>query len=182
MNYQASKHDAILNVAENLMRKQGYNGFSIRDVANQVGIKSASVHYHFPAKCDLGVAVTQRYTQGFIASLGNPHDLGAGDSHPLKVYVDAYRQAFGVTREMCLCAVLGAERGGLPNEVNASVKGFFEANVQWLEQALDAFGDNDAFSTAVATIASLEGAMILSASYEDNQIFEAAANRITQKL
>ena len=32
------------------MRRGGFHGFSFRDLAADVGIKSASVHYHFPIK------------------------------------------------------------------------------------------------------------------------------------
>ena len=37
-----------LNLAETLVRTRGYNGFSYRDLAEQIGIKTASIHYRFP--------------------------------------------------------------------------------------------------------------------------------------
>jgi len=43
----------ILTVAEGLIQSQGYNTFSYRDIANQVGVKTSSIHYHFPTKADL---------------------------------------------------------------------------------------------------------------------------------
>ena len=49
-----SKREALLKVAEDKVRKGGYNNFSFREIANEVGIKSASVHYHFKTKADLG--------------------------------------------------------------------------------------------------------------------------------
>ena len=67
-----SKRDAILDIAEAMIRNAGFNAFSTRDVANAVGIKSASVHYHFPTKADMGVAVTERYTSRFLEQLGDP--------------------------------------------------------------------------------------------------------------
>ncbi len=57
-----SKKEAILNAAENKARLGGYNNFSFRELANEVGIKSASVHYHFPTKADLGAELVKRYT------------------------------------------------------------------------------------------------------------------------
>ena len=68
----ASKRDEILAASESLIRKVGFNGFSTRDVADAVGIKAASVHYHFPMKSDIGVAVTERYTLRFLEDLGDP--------------------------------------------------------------------------------------------------------------
>ena len=48
----------ILDIAERRMRQTGYNAVSYRDIAAEMGIKSASLHYHFPKKEDLGVALT----------------------------------------------------------------------------------------------------------------------------
>ena len=48
-----SKEDEILEVGQELIQTVGYDGFSYRDIADRVGIKSASVHYYFPAKTDL---------------------------------------------------------------------------------------------------------------------------------
>lgn len=33
-----------------MMQTRGYNGLSFRELAKEVGIKSASIHYHFPTK------------------------------------------------------------------------------------------------------------------------------------
>lgn len=55
----------ILNVAEQLWLHKGYNGFSYQHVAKELGIKSAAVHYHFPAKQDLGVALVERMRRRF---------------------------------------------------------------------------------------------------------------------
>ncbi|MEM7678447.1 MAG: TetR/AcrR family transcriptional regulator, partial [Myxococcota bacterium] len=67
--------DAILKAAEEMVRQGGYNAFSFRAIADVVGIKSSSVHYYFPTKEDLGVAVAKYYTHRFIESLGEPHAL-----------------------------------------------------------------------------------------------------------
>ena len=43
---------AIMDAAERRMRIGGFNGFSFREIAADVGVKSSSVHYHFPTKGD----------------------------------------------------------------------------------------------------------------------------------
>jgi TetR/AcrR family transcriptional repressor of nem operon len=53
---------AIMDAAERRMRKGGFSGFSFREIAADVGVKSSSVHYHFPTKENLAAAVIQRYT------------------------------------------------------------------------------------------------------------------------
>ena len=96
-----TKREEILNVAESMIRVAGFNGFSTRDVANAVGIKSASVHYHFPTKADIGVAVTQApRIERFIQGLGEPTAFLAADAEKaLERYLAAFRRALDPRRE-----------------------------------------------------------------------------------
>ena len=52
---------AIMDAAERRMQRGGFGGFSFREIAADVGIKSSSVHYHFPTKEDLSAAVIRRW-------------------------------------------------------------------------------------------------------------------------
>jgi AcrR family transcriptional regulator len=108
------KAGEILDSAERQARRRGYNGFSFRDLAADVGIKSASVHYHFPTKAELGAAVAQRYTERFMAHLGDPADPEVAPDALLERYVAAFRRALVRDRQMCLCGLLGAEVESLP--------------------------------------------------------------------
>ena len=70
----ASKRPAkaleIMSTAQELIQNKGYNGFSFRDVADAVGIKSASIHYHFPTKSDLVKEIAANYRAAFQLALG----------------------------------------------------------------------------------------------------------------
>ena len=54
---------AIMDAAERRMQLGGFGGFSFREIAADVGIKSSSVHYHFPTKEDLAAAVIRRWAE-----------------------------------------------------------------------------------------------------------------------
>jgi len=43
---------AIMDAAERRMQQGGFGGFSFREIAADVGIKSSSVHYPLPNKED----------------------------------------------------------------------------------------------------------------------------------
>lgn len=175
-----STRDEILDVSESLIRRVGFNGFSTRDVADAVGIKAASVHYHFPVKADIGVAVTERYTLRFLEQLGNP-DSFEGDAKKVIVrFVSVFRRALIRDRKLCLCAVLGAEIGSLPADVGTSARVFFEKNIEWLKAALTAaqISDGKAKVYAVHILASLEGAMIVSNTLGDDGVFESVARTL----
>jgi TetR/AcrR family transcriptional regulator, transcriptional repressor for nem operon len=179
MSETGGKRQEILDAAEALIRTVGFNGFSTRDVAEAVGIKAASVHYHFPTKADIGAAVTERYTHRFLEELGEPTASRDDIEELIKRYVTVFRRALVRDGKLCLCAVLGAEIGSLPSDVGASTRIFFEKNIEWLKRALASrFSDRKARAYAAHILASLEGAMIVSKTLKDDALFESVAKTL----
>lgn len=175
-----SKRDELLKAAQSKVRSGGYNNFSFREIAAEVGIKSSSVHYHFPTKGDLGAELARQYTEDFLSALGEPHELVRSNKNPIEIYVDGFRKALVKDKKMCLCGLLGAESDGLPDKVRYETKRFFERNITWLEQAhiaLDPENSLTAKSKAIKLISLLEGAMILSKTLDDHRMFETALER-----
>ena len=174
-----SRRDEILDAAERMIRAAGYNAFSTRDVAEAVGIKAASVHYHFPTKADIGVAVTRRYTERFLLELGEPAAFKGNLGKTIAHYADAFRRALKRDGKLCVCAVLGAEIGGLPADVGEHTRMFFERNLEWLTGAMMAssrIGAARARRHATLVLAALEGALIVSKSLGDESVFARVAD------
>lgn len=171
-----NKAEELLDIAERLARAGGYGGFSFRDLAAEAGIKSASVHYHFPSKEDLGEALARRYTERFLAGLDTEVSDDMTAQQKVELYVQAFRRSLVVDRLMCLCGIFGAEISTLPPRVAGETRAFFDHNRDWLIAALS--GDErypDPASrdqAALALIARLEGAMILARSLDDPSVFD----------
>lgn len=160
-----TKKDDILNFAEREMRKGGFDAVSFRDVANAVGIKSASVHYHFPTKADLGQAVTKRYTDRFIDGLGaatNPQETVRARLERLS---DAYLLSFQRERATCLCTVLGSVLTHLPEDTTAEVELFYDRLLVWVDEAL---AGAQTSLTPDSIVSALQGAMVLAIA-RDNE-------------
>jgi TetR/AcrR family transcriptional repressor of nem operon len=167
--------EAILAVTEKMIRDGGYNSFSFRNIADAVGIKSSSVHYHFASKEDLGVAVTQYYTHKFMAALGCAKDLSAQGLNPLESYIAVFRRTLIADKKICLCGVLGAETDVLPESVVYEVKSFFQTNIKWLSEAYQVLGESRlAQPRAIQALSLLEGAMITSQVMGDISVFDSA--------
>ena len=162
-----AKREQILDAAERMIRDRGFNGVSFRDLAQEVGIKSASVHYHFPTKADLGSAVTRRYTDRFVDALGHPAEADA-----IPTLIDAFRNSLARDGLMCLCGMLAAEAGGLPGPVVAETRRFFERTEDWLTAALPASGTTEDRAAASRLLAELEGAMLIARAHDDIEVFE----------
>jgi TetR/AcrR family transcriptional repressor of nem operon len=103
----------ILDVAERLIQTRGFNGFSYADVAADVGITKASLHYHFPTKADLGLSLVRRYQVTFDEALEALSHSGRDARGLLQAYVELYGSVLRKDR-MCLCGMLAAEHTTLP--------------------------------------------------------------------
>jgi AcrR family transcriptional regulator len=52
--------ERVLIAAETLFRQRGYNVVTMRDIAEEVGIRQASLYYHFPSKEQLFITVIEQ--------------------------------------------------------------------------------------------------------------------------
>lgn len=168
---------AILDAAQAITQAIGYNGLSFRDVAAAIGIKSASVHYHYPTKGKLGAAIARRYTDNLSASLEKVDELRLEPAAALRAYIDGIGRTLEQNGRMCLCGMLAAETDALPDEVRAEVRRFVEVNVDWLARTIArarGVAEQDAAMRghARALLAALEGAMLIARGSGDLSSFE----------
>lgn len=168
--------EMIMSAARLMVQARGYNALSFRELAKDVGIKSASIHYHFPTKGDLGAALARRYTDEGVAYL----DGLLADSLDQRSCIDSYtaifRSALENDNRMCLCGIMAAEREDLPVEVRKEVDRFTDANVRWLVEVL-ASGKSGTSRSAVekralAIFAAIEGAQLVARGRGDLAVFD----------
>ncbi len=169
-----STADRIIDIAESQMRSGGYNSFSFREISKVIGIKSASIHYHFPTKTDLGVAIANRYTERFLEQLVLIKQEVAEPGERLQRYIALFRYALEKDQKMCLCGALASETDILPEPIRLETKRFFEINLDWLNTAVFP----DAPEKATITLASLEGALMMSKILDHFEPFEQVGHRL----
>lgn len=158
----------ILSAAEQMVRSGGYNGFSFREIALSVGIKSASVHHHFPTKESLTLEVARQYEGNFFEALGEPSPAGVDVSTQLNRYCEVFKSAFESSGRACLCGILSNEAEQLPESVREVIIAFVQSNIAWLEESLSKAGGGDqAREKAEFIYCALEGAMGVAALQQD---------------
>lgn len=169
--------ETIMAVARKMVQTRGYNGLSFRELAKEVGIKSASIHYHFPTKGDLGSALARRYTEDGLAYLSG---LRADSDDPqrwIKGYTEIFRMALLNDNRMCLCGIMAAEYDDLPPEVRVEVDAFTDVNVQWLSEVLSTcrpeLDGDQRQQQALAIYAAVEGAQLVARGRGDLGVFDA---------
>src|SRR4029450_413955 len=163
-------------------------GFSYADVAQELGVTKAALHYHFPGKAELGDALIERYAKRFGEALVSvdARDIDAADK--LRAYAQLYA---GVFRDggMCLCGMLAADYAPLPQPMRDRVVRFFDDNEVWLARVLEqgrAKGSlrfqGSARSVARTIVGGLEGAMLVARPYGDIKRFRSAASLLIDGL
>ena len=168
--------DRIITSAENQARSGLYNAFSFREIAKDIGIKSASIHYHFPTKADLASELVRRYTEKFNGYLQAISDSSNSTKQQLSDYAALLYHALTVDQKMCLCGMFAAEIDVLPDNVKISTRLFFEAQIQWLSILLTNHGIDDAESEAMKLLANMEGAMLLARAFDSEEYFTRAVD------
>ena len=127
----------ILDLAETLIQTRGYSAFSYQDIADSLGIRKASIHYHFPSKADLGVAVVDRYIIRFGDALtAIADDQSQSSTAMLDFYVQPYLQFASTPDRVCLSGALAGEMLALPPKVRERVDHFFQTHQLWLTKIL----------------------------------------------
>ena len=180
--------ERILDAAEPLVQLRGFNAVSYADIAAALGVTTASLHYHYRTKATLGVALVERYTRRFTASLAAIDAVGGDAPADLAAYVELYASVLA-GRRMCLCGVLAAEAETLPAAMRRAVVAFFDANEAWLANVL-ACGreagtlalDRSPAETARALVGALEGALLVARSHRDPGRFATAADLLVAAL
>ena len=178
----------ILDVAERLVQHRGFNGFSYADVAAELNVTKASLHYHFAGKAELGEALITRYTRRFVAALAEIQRLDLDARAALEAYAELYEEVLR-GRRMCLCGMLAAEYQTLPKQMQDAVIRFFDQNEAWLESVLEQGRSKgtlrfreSAREAARLVVSALEGAMLTARPYGDVDRFRAAATVLLSSL
>src|SRR4051812_40273453 len=136
----SNSREAILAAAKLTAKAHGYSGLNFRDLADEVGIKAASIYHHFPSKADLGTAVAKRYWEDTATDLDTMLTKAADPIRALGHYPQIFRQSLESDNRLCLCSFMSAEYDDLPKPVRKEVQAFADVNVAWLSRVLSAAG------------------------------------------
>lgn len=180
--------ERMLDIAERLVQLRGFNNFSYADIAAELGITKASLHYHFRGKAELGQALIARYAERFSEALSRiDRDLPDARTK-LEAYAGLYADVLRGKR-MCMCGILAAEYQTLPEPMRTGVIHFFDENQRWLadllaqaqtDQTLTFTGSTD--DVAQSILSTLEGAMLVSRPYGDLARFNATVQQLLARL
>lgn len=178
--------DILIDLGEDAIRRLGYGGFSYADIAREAGIKKASIHHHFPAKADLGLAVLGRYADRLKERLEAIAQTSETAGQAFERMVGVYREALGDGSQMCLCAALAGDGDKLSDAMRTRLSKANAMVMDWLAKTFDTGLADGSLNSAscsyhqpAATLARLQGAQLIARAAGDVNLFDAATESLT---
>jgi TetR/AcrR family transcriptional regulator, transcriptional repressor for nem operon len=174
-----NSREKILFAATKIAQAHGYHGLNFRDLAEDVGIKAASIYYYFPSKADLAAAVARRYWENAAAALATLLTESSDPAGALRRYPETFRWALENENRMCLSGFMAAEYDDLPEAVKKEIQTFADVNVAWLSKVLSAakvVSPKKSVPRARAIFAAVGGAQLMARSRSDITLYDALIN------
>jgi TetR/AcrR family transcriptional regulator, transcriptional repressor for nem operon len=185
-------YNQIVKSAENLTQLRGYNAFSYGDIAELIGIKTSSIHYHFPTKADLGKAIVKQHVDMLCSVLEQiVTNKKLSYRKKLAVFLDSiFSVTYRDNKKMCLGGMLAADVLTLPENMQAELRVFFNRLQEWIKRLLNEACESKEFlltkkdiPNELKTIFSLiEGSILLARVFQDENYLFAAKKQIVARL
>ncbi|WP_018690976.1 TetR/AcrR family transcriptional regulator [Algicola sagamiensis] len=172
----------IADLAEQLIQERGFNGFSFRDLQDELGIKTASIHYHYKTKQDLAVVVFERYLARYQASLEEIAIRECSAKEKLIALADIF---ISVRRsnKLCLCGMYASDFYSLTDHLQHALQTFVNLNEHWVALQVSDGIEQGEFETRIPAeqaarlyFNALEGSMLLSRFQDADYIQQAASD------
>lgn len=181
--------DRIMSAALVMVQQRGFSGFSFRDIATVVGIKTASIHYHFPTKPDLALAVLKKVRHEFAEELLRISREVVGVSNRLNAFAGIFDQTFGDGNQLCPFCMVACAQDAVPEFVRSEVEGFWLDGEDWVYDQIELGKSDKTFSesmpsrvSARAFVALMEGAMVTARTFNQRTRLSDAAQWFIAQL
>lgn len=132
MAKKGNTREEIIDLGEEFLRSRGYHAFSYHDISSRLNIKNAAIHYHFPLKEDLGVAIIRRSIDKFEELLQNKKFNQLNEMDRLTCFMDEVFGKYLTENRVCLVGALSTEFPVLPEKVQQEFQKMTGAIRVWL--------------------------------------------------
>jgi len=181
--------EQIIETAKVLVQKKGFNAFSFNDISSLIGIKTASIHYHFPTKNDLGKSVMAHHRNLHKIALTEIDNSITDPLKKLQAFANLFTCTLGDDFKMCPCGMLSSDINELPDSIKHEVQAFYVDSETWLASILKEGLKQGIFSFNASPIdcarcifSSFEGAMLSARAFQDKKRLSKSLKQIINML
>lgn len=172
----------VIETSSRLFREKGFDGVGVSTLMQAAGLTHGGFYKQFESKDDLIAKATQaalNQSREQLSSLVGK-DKGASFETAVRHYLsDAHRNAIA---NGCALASLGPDAARHGPQVRRVMQRGVEEHIGMLESIVEPQGDTSRRDAAIATLATMVGALMLARTVEDSslssEILEAATKAI----
>jgi TetR/AcrR family transcriptional repressor of nem operon len=180
--------EQIMDRAAQLLTSRGFNGFSYRDISAHLGVKNAAIHYHFPTKNDLALALVDDYRKMLRSRTSEFMAYGGSALTQLEGFFAFTTKQCHLGRCICPFGAFSVDFGDLPEDLRKATEKFMDETIMWFSRVMEVGRDEGEFSftgearaKALTIIAALQGARQL-ARIHDIQLLDDVVGQIRLDL
>ena len=180
--------EQIMDRAAQLLTSRGFNGFSYRDISSHLGVKNAAIHYHFPAKTDLAMALVDEYRKVLRKGTSEFMAYGGSALEQLEGFFAFTTKQCHIGRCICPFGAFSVDYNELPEELQQSTRTFMDESIKWLTTVMQVGRDSGEFkyignagARALMVLSSLQGARQL-ARIHGIELLDDVVGQIRQDL
>ncbi|MEK5037804.1 TetR/AcrR family transcriptional regulator [Sporosarcina sp. FSL K6-3457] len=160
-----NRKSQIVELALRNIREKGYLSFSYDDLAKELGVTKASIHYHFIKKEDLGFAVCTKIKKGLEKSYVDIDQAQINFEDKPWEFMASRAKQIG-NNEVCPLSSLQADFNFLPVTMQESIQQISQMEIDYLKKLLEDIKKEgklqptiDTAALATLLISSVKGAL-----------------------
>jgi TetR/AcrR family transcriptional repressor of nem operon len=182
--------EKIVSYATELVETKGYHSFTFQEIAKKLGIKKASIHYHFASKEDLGIAVFEAFEKGVENYMAEANFANLAPTEKMAGYFVYHSTCtLDSNQEVSCIGALTSEWNVLPKKLRDKVDKFHVWHVGILSAILKEgmeTGDFQFMGTpeeqALVVIATTKGALLLARENRSIEIYNGITIRFLEGI
>lgn len=181
--------DTIIQVAENIIVKKGFQALSYQNISNEISVQIAQIHEFFPTKDELGQAVIRKSRFNFLewAQQIDLSNLKAAEK--LNEFFISYRLLLYDGNKICIAGILGTELNSLSKVILNELRMYNQDRKNWLQNLLSDGLSNGSFKLnasleedSIYILSSLQGGLQITRTNDDHEIFFTICRQLMQQF
>ena len=188
---QTDTRKLIMRKARELMLSRSYLGLNFQVLADQVGIRKASLYHHFPSKEALGVALVDDARERFIRWTDTVKD--ETPARQAVAYVRMFRDQIGAGERVCPVGATASEWEMIEPALQDAVRALSRSHADWMTGVAERLAKYPGVDPLLmgnakpkqwgAHVAALcQGALMMARLNKDAKVFDAAVAPLVSRL
>jgi TetR/AcrR family transcriptional regulator, transcriptional repressor for nem operon len=174
--------ERIMDIAEHLIMSRGFNRFSYKDISTEMNVKNAAIHYHFPLKNDLGVAVIRRAQARCRKWNGMTIQRTVSPLDMLDLFLKMFTGYLNLGEYVCLAGSLESDFNTFSKEMQNEIHVYAAELLNWIRNLLERGREEGLFTfsdspedKAFFLLSSVQGALQIARVSDKNLFFRIIA-------